>query len=62
MVETTGDFIGNKIADVVATFYNDKITSTMSQSNPETVSQRDGKSVEITKERTILRKKATNYL
>ena len=62
MVETTGGFIGNKIADVVAKFYNDNITSTVSQSNSETVSQRDGKSVEITKERSILRKKATNYL
>ena len=62
MAETTGDFIGNKIEDVVAKFYNNKITSTVSQSNSETVSQRDGKSVEITKERSNLRKKATNYL
>ena len=62
MVETTGDLIGNKMADAVAKFYNDKITTTASQSNPETVSQRDGKSVEITIERSIIRKKATNYL
>ena len=52
--ETTGDLISNKIAG--------KITSTVSRSNPDTVSQTDKKSIEIPNERYISSEKKTKWL
>ena len=49
--ETTGDLISNKITG--------KITSTVSRSNPDTVSQTDEKSIEIPNERYISSEKKT---
>ena len=52
--ETTGDLISNKITG--------KITSTVSRSNPDTVSQTDEKSIEIPNERYISSEKKTKWL
>ena len=52
--EATGDLTGNKIAD--------KMTSTALQSNRDTASQTDEKSIEIPKERHLSTEKRIKWI
>ena len=51
---------GNNIAGDVATLYHNKIKSTSLQSNPDTDSQTNKKSIEMPREIYIVRKKTAD--